>query len=431
MENKILEASYPISFRSEDAEILGEHLKKRHSVVLIGMKRVGIFNFLKFFIYHPKASKTYIQDNQKHLFISVDLNDLVEKEIFAFWMLTLKRIFDSVESSSEFNTSTKKYVENLFLDSIQSKNLLILIDSVRKSVNKILEQGVLPTIFFLRFDRLMDYATRELVHNLEGIKSASNNKLSLVFTSYRRLDHLAPKAFDHTPLSLFTNNMYLKQITNQDLKIVSEADLKHYNLKLSLKIESALFEYIGKYIQYLQLALIILHEQKSNALKTPKELFNLLADDERITLQSEEIWESLTEKEKTALNNIVAGKKITQEQKDEAKYLWETSLVTKSDQVFSKLFEHFLLTKEHANNQQSVDLTKKEYALFNYLLSNIDQICEREAIIGSVWPQEEEFGVSDWAIDRLVARVRNKLKSQGSPYQIITAKTRGYKLINA
>jgi len=39
-----------------------------------------------------------------------------------------------------------------------------------------------------------------------------------------------------------------------------------------------------------------------------------------------------------------------------------------------------------------------------------------------------EFGVSDWAIDRLVARVRVKLPQQNSPYEIVTVRTRGYKL---
>jgi DNA-binding winged helix-turn-helix (wHTH) protein len=47
-----------------------------------------------------------------------------------------------------------------------------------------------------------------------------------------------------------------------------------------------------------------------------------------------------------------------------------------------------------------------------------------------VWPEVEELGVSDWAIDRLVARVRNKLKLQKSGFEIQTIKTRGYKLIS-
>jgi len=48
-----------------------------------------------------------------------------------------------------------------------------------------------------------------------------------------------------------------------------------------------------------------------------------------------------------------------------------------------------------------------------------------------VWPEVEGLGVSDWAIDRLVARVRSKLKKQKSKVRIVTVKTRGYKLIKS
>src|SRR5438067_959251 len=119
MEHSVIEAKYPIRFRGEDAQKLGNHLKQRNSVVLVGMKRVGISNFLRFFLYHHDIVKTYIGDNKQHLFISVDLNDLIERELFAFWTLTLKRIVDAVERSS-LDGKIKKELDALFLGSIQS-----------------------------------------------------------------------------------------------------------------------------------------------------------------------------------------------------------------------------------------------------------------------------------------------------------------------
>ena len=56
-------------------------------------------------------------------------------------------------------------------------------------------------------------------------------------------------------------------------------------------------------------------------------------------------------------------------------------------------------------------------------------MCEREDFIDAVWPEYAEAGVSDWAIDRLVARVRNKLKTQEIDYEIQTIITRVYKLV--
>ena len=62
------------------------------------------------------------------------------------------------------------------------------------------------------------------------------------------------------------------------------------------------------------------------------------------------------------------------------------------------------------------------------MVESYEHILEREKIISYVWPEEEEFGVSDWTIDRLVARLRAKLLAQKSEYQLVTVKTRGFKL---
>ena len=80
---------------------------------------------------------------------------------------------------------------------------------------------------------------------------------------------------------------------------------------------------------------------------------------------------------------------------------------------------------------KNVDRYQKENILFNYLLDNKGEICEREEIIEIVWPEEEELGVSDWAIDKLIARLRNKLKLQKSNFEIQTVKTRGYKMVES
>ena len=73
-------------------------------------------------------------------------------------------------------------------------------------------------------------------------------------------------------------------------------------------------------------------------------------------------------------------------------------------------------------------MSKKEHLLLTILEENRGALCEREHIIEYVWPEAQAYGVSDWAVDRLIARLRSKLKSSASEYEIVTVKTRGYKL---
>ena len=434
MENGVIEAVYPISFRKDDADKLGQQLKNRNSVVLIGMKRVGISNFLRFFLHNKQIVPTYIKDGNSHLFIPVDLNDLVEREVFPFWILTLKRIYDSVENST-LGKQTKKYVERLFLDSMQSKDTFLTIESVKKSLAKITEDKVLPTIFFIRFDRLKEVVTPELFGNLQGLKDAANRKVSYVFTSFRGLTDLAPHVFTQSSISLFAQDMYIRPADKKDTKIIFDTYSSRYKLSFSQSLENSLFELVDGYVQYLQLALISFHETNVK-FKNKEEIFNFLAKDERIMLQSEELWESLESGEQSILLKIEKEQKVTPEERKKASYLWDSGFVVdppaggQKNMVFSSLFSHYLKQRQiNKDSNSSVELSKKEHLLFTHLLSKVGSVCEREEIIQAVWSEVEEFGVSDWAIDRLVARLRVKLKSQNAKFEIQTVKTRGYKML--
>lgn len=433
MENKVIESSYQVSFRENDARTLGKHLKNRNSVVLIGMKRVGISNFLRFFLNHKAIVKTYIGDDNIHLFIPVDLNDLVEREIFPFWILTLKRILDSVENSS-LKEEVKIYIERLFLDSMQSKDTFLTIENVKKCLAKITQEKVLPTIFFIRFDRLREIVTHELFGNLQGLKDAANQKVSYVFTSFRGLTDLAPDVFTKSSVSLFAQNMYVRPAEKKDTKIIFETYKSRYKLSFSSSLEDSLFDVVDGYVQYLQLALISLHETEVK-LKNKEEIFTFLSKDERIMLQSEELWESLKTIEQNVLLKIEKGEKSSTEGKNTASYLWDSGIVLESygeskNKIFSPLFSYYLKqTQINKGNNYSSDLSKKEHLLFTFLKSKTGTICEREEIIQAVWSEVETLGVSDWAIDRLVARLRVKIKLQKARFEIQTVKTRGYKMV--
>lgn len=430
MAQNVIEANYPLTFRQEEAKELGKHLKNRHAVVLIGMKKVGISNFLRFFLSNKEISGTYIKDYRKHLFISIDLNDLIECEIAPFWTLTLKRIVDTIENYP-IDEKVKEQIGNLFSESIQLQDLFFTIDSVRLSLLKITEQGYLPTIFFVRFDRMKDCVTSEFFANLEGIAS-TNQQVSFVFTSYQPLKRLMPLVFPKTSWSVFFKNIYIKPAKEEDVKIIFENHKRRFGVSLSDDLKDYLFELVDGYTQYLQLALIFLHDKKET-ISTKEELFLGLKKDERINFQSEELWESLTKDSQKVLQKIAKGEKILPEEKKRSIYLWNTGFIKISganSNIFNKLFADFVKQKEKEGSVGEVnnEFSKKENLLFKYLLENKDKICEREQIIEIVWPEEEELGVSDWAIDKLIARVRNKLKVQKNNFEIQTIKTRGYKL---
>lgn len=422
MQHKPIETTYPDSFRHDDVEQLTQLLRNRRSVVLVGMKRVGISNFLRFFLSHHMLVST---KHEKFLNISVDLNDLVERELFPFWILTLKRISDVVEDEIK-NTKVKKKVSQLFLDSIQSHDVFLTIDSIKKSLLLLINEGYLPTLFLMRFDRMIDAATPSFFANFQGLIDATHGKLSFVFTSARPLDDLSPQIFTKHALSVFADTIYLKPATPKDVEIVLGTFVDEANLTISEAVKKELLKLVDGYNQYLQYALIALKERNENE---ASKLFDVLFSDERIGLQSEELWESLTVEEKKVLEKVLLKKNVSEEEKRQAKYLFNSGFLDEKNNIFSKIFEEYIREKVKTKKENHIlELSKKEHLLLTFLEGKINDVCEREEIIEYVWPEVESLGVSDWAIDRLVSRLRNKLKSQNLPLEIVTIKTRGYKL---
>lgn len=425
MDNQIEEMSYPLIFRKKDSETLGDHLRNRHSVVLVGMKRVGISNFLRFFLYKEGIAKEYIKDAKNHLFIPIDLNDLVERELYPFWVLTLKRIEDAA-TKADLSSKTKKYIETLFLDSIQSQDLFLTIDSIRKSLEHLVSVGITPTIFFLRFDRMQDVVTPEFFSNLQGLIDASHKNLSYVITSVRSLEFLSPSVFTKASVSVFARTMYIEPSVSSDSRVIFDELARKYQLSFSEQVISETLSLVDGYTQYLQFALSYLHEKKSHVVSSM--LVDELFSDERIALQSEELWESLTDEEKDILVKFLTAKNVSTDEKERASYLWNTGIIG-GNGIFSPLFQKYLEQKENVREGSKKELSKKEHLLLRILEENRGALCEREDIIEYVWPEAESYGVSDWAVDRLVARLRNKLKGIKSEYEIVTVKTRGYKLV--
>ncbi len=443
MDNQVIESQYPITFREEDAQLLGQHIKSRHCVALIGMKRVGIGNFLRFFLNSGDIATRYLEDKQ-HLFIQVDLNDLIEREISPFWTLTFKRIVDAVENT-QVSDELKKEIESLFSDSIQSQDLFMTLDNLRKAVAKLIDNNITPTIFFIRFDRLKDAVTGEFFDNLQGLRGGTHDKLAYVFTSFRGLTSLSPE-LPKASLSAFAYEMYIKPAHHNDIQTIFDTYNKRYHVKLSPELLEGFFDNVDGYVQYLQFALVSLSEGAAQRalpggkkeIKTKSELFEHLVKDERISLQSEELWESLDEQEKEVLLKVSRGEEVTQEDRAKGKYLWDTGFISEYGEtrtLFSPLFGYYLKQHEKKNVPEASgaieDFTKKEHGLFTLLQSRLGKVFERDEIIKMVWPEAEAFGVSDWAIDRLVARVRVKLKTQKSSFEIQTIKTRGYKLVES
>ncbi|MCX7996523.1 MAG: helix-turn-helix domain-containing protein [Patescibacteria group bacterium] len=428
------EETYPVSFREEETKLLGAHLRSRDSVELIGMKRVGISNFLRYFLHHPHITATYISTEQRHIFIPVDLNDLIETELFPFWRLTLKRIVDVINMNDDLEPIRKR-ANDEFLKSIQIPDLFFTVDTVRHILIDMVRGNYMPTIFFIRFDRLQEVVTPELFSNLQGIVDSTNRKTCYVFTGSRELHTISPTVFQKQDLAAFAHKIYLKPASPDDMQIIRRTLMDKYRMQIDEETGTAIVENCGGHVQLLQLSLIIVNELLQKSKRLPADYIRIISDEERVVLQCEELYATLTAAEQHALLKIFHGETLHETELQNARYLYNTGYIQTNgtQHVFSPFFGMYLQNMEvnHKKEKVNLGLTKKEQMLYNTLKEHIGEICERENIIQAVWPECNEIGVSDWALDRLVSRLRGKLKLQKVHEEIQTVKTRGFRLISS
>jgi OmpR family two-component system bacitracin resistance response regulator BceR len=73
--------------------------------------------------------------------------------------------------------------------------------------------------------------------------------------------------------------------------------------------------------------------------------------------------------------------------------------------------------------------SRKEYNVLKLLLEQKEKIVSRDAVGATLWPINTEKHYSDWAIDQLIARLRQRLTELSLPPKMIqSVRGKGYKL---
>ena len=429
------EASYPISYRENDTAAICDLIKKQESVCVVGMKRVGISNFLRFLAFNEAVKNKYLRDEgKKFLFVTTDANDLITISPKSFWIMLLTRLIEAA-TKDPILKETKKVLSKLYKRSQTQNDAFFILNNLKKAVELIAANSNLNIVFFLiRFDRLTELMDIQYFANLQALRDAAKHRVSYILTTRRRLSELCPDCFTGASLNLFARSYFLKPATLLDMNSISDYFERKIAQKMKKEVKDKIFELCAGHVQFTQIALIAWSEWDKKEQTSTKNLLERLLNDERMIMQCEEIWERLFPIEQEFIKNFIAGKKQASYEEKGVSFLFETGLITKNKkgfQIFSPLLMGFVKTK-HLNQveEEGTEFTKKEDLLFSLLLENKENVCSRDKIIEEVWPDYAETGVSDWAIDRLVSRLRSKFKLREEPYKILTIRGRGHKLVD-
>jgi hypothetical protein len=165
---------------------------------------------------------------------------------------------------------------------------------------------------------------------------------------------------------------------------------------------------------------------------------------DQMTFRLEQLVYNMLDSERKVMYRLLKAERITDEiERHSYLYLKTLGIINDSDEITIPLLSKFLRThmpqiqieiseKQLLLNNINVEahFSKKEKRILKVLLEQKNKIVTREEIAKAIWPIDTESEYSDWAVDRLMARLRAKLKELGMPKETVkTYRNKGYMLV--
>ncbi|OGK19169.1 hypothetical protein A2866_05250 [Candidatus Roizmanbacteria bacterium RIFCSPHIGHO2_01_FULL_39_8] len=172
----------------------------------------------------------------------------------------------------------------------------------------------------------------------------------------------------------------------------------------------------------------------------PSIKFENLAQGLQVRVTLEQLYTSLLDSEKTVLQSLIQGKKIESDlEKHSLEYFKKIGLINRG-KITIPLLDEFLREEiPHADvelrdnhiyvNSVNVDnhFSQKERRIFKALIDHKNEIVSRDELAKAIWPVNTDDFYSDWAVDRIVSRLREKIKLLGFSKEVIkTERNKGY-----
>lgn len=305
---------------------------------------------------------------------------------------------------------------------------LSLIDKYKKTDKEI-------GIFFTNPDIIVYQQSYEIIDSLVKVHEEKPN---LRFIFLFDIDITHPEIARHfRSTALFSNVYYYPLYKEKDANDFVTYLSEKWQFEVPDRVREKIVYKCGGHLWLLKYTMRALRDDPRSDLQ---EIF----ESEQMIFRLEQISNLFLDSEKALLRRFIKGESIEEEdEKHSLRYLTKMNIVNGRDLTIPLLEDHLRkslpkvniqITDKHVLlNDIRVDsqFSRQEKRVFKLLLELKNQVVTRDEIAKAIWPINTEESYSDWAVDRLIARLRTKIISLGLPKDIIkTFRNRGYMLIN-
>lgn len=446
-------ADFPDSYRAEQVETIARWIAVAECGVVIGGSGTGKSNLAGYISERNDVMARALPRQSATLcFLHLDVNRLPSVTTAHFYRAMLYTLCMTAcelvpERDDEFMT--------LLTKASQGEDTLALYFSLQRAHSLLIQRSGKAVVWLMdRFDEACKQLEAGTLSGLRSLRDQFKGKLTyIVFTRLPLARLRNPQAYDEFHEIMVRNTCWVGPMVQRDGEWVARQMAERYQTCFATTDVSRLLALTGRLPAFLKAACAALAEGQLTANASEQEWVEQLSAQPIFQRNCQEIWNDCSAAEQQFLTLLVNGADTTSLNPEAVGLLTAMGIVSSADvnqrpMIFSPIFAGFvqqqsklpaatLTIDERTGNVLRNGLalpdefTQLEMRLLAYFIKHTDQLCEKDALIRTVWPDEKlAEGVRDDSLAQLIKRLRDKVEIAGSTHSYIqTIRGRGYRFV--
>jgi len=411
----------PIKYLKKRFDPLFKIVRSRQSGCFIGLPESAKGGYFKFILENEDVLSSFLgKQKDKHKILYFDPIPFINSNPY-HWLFQLSIKLEILDKEYK-HTQTEDPV--IILTNIQK----YLIDLSKKNSHLCL---------ILSKPKVWENLPEEVGYCLKAVwdvkRQPPKNPCSFVFFLHSispSIDEI-PDFFNPILLGLNENNIYFPVLDKEETLYTIDRFLSFNGLKLDRKYKRLIFECSGGYYPLITNTIKVCAALNKKTVIN-KRFIKALFNNKVILKDLQRLWDSLSIDQKLELQLSAKGVN--------SKSIYESTLIklgllSKSGEIKSIWLKSFVSEKRYKIDELKVIIQEKkylkgkEYILFQLFKKNMNITISRDEIADLLWGKDVQVKYSDWAIDKIISRIRKKMKQNYSNYSIITIKDKGYVMV--
>ncbi|MCP4545488.1 MAG: winged helix-turn-helix transcriptional regulator [bacterium] len=441
---------YAPTYRAAEIRQVMQWIEAGQSACLIGLRGAGKSNFLRYMLRRDVQQRYQERDDADFVFVLVDLLALTKRSEWAVYELILNRLTSQLAASGIEATIIAEITSH-HQETIRSRDSFTAQRAFERCVDLLCQRPARRVVLLLdEFDAVFWPLDPFLFRCLRAVRDAHKGQVSyiVVTDSLTRLQDDLVEA-EHFYRLVERNVCGLGPYDPGDAQQMVHYLAGRRSIEISASDTDCLIELCGGHAGLLKSSLSLFWDVYQAG--DLSELLSTLANEPVLQSECQKMWQSLSEREKSALCALASGAQAAPGALYDPKL---TGLIREDGEkevLFCPLFTDFVRQQIPPEMQrtlvgrspaiviidgQRVDtLTELEFELLCYLYENRGRVCTKDELITNVYRQQYDRmrgGVTDETLQKLISRLRTKIEPDNErPRYIVTVRGEGYRFVEA